>query len=210
MSKRVWVIWNDRYHARETYQPLAARLFGGAGWDVHASEDIRELLAVATPPALVVNFCAGRPEGQPALSPDEQRQLAAAVVSGMGMLYVHAGLTLIEVDTPLYELARGRFASHPPEQSPVSCAALPGVSHAILKGIAPFSAVDEHYFCQTALEGSQPFLYTTSIHGTEIGGWAHQRGAGRVACLTPGHTAAMLEQMAGLIANAAAWCAGQA
>lgn len=209
MSKPVWVVWNDRYHPRATCEPIVAQLFGGPGWQLQATEDIRQVLAPPAPPALVVNFCAGRPEGTPALGPAEQEQLAAAVARGLGMLYVHAGLTLIEVDSPLYGLTGGRFASHPPEQGLVSCAPLPGVHHPILAGIAPFAAVDEHYFCQTALAASQPFLYSTSPHGTEIAGWAHQRGQGRVACLTPGHTAAMLAQMADLIANAAAWCVGR-
>lgn len=41
MSKSVWVVWNDHYHPRATYEPIAAQLFGGPGWQLQATEDIR-------------------------------------------------------------------------------------------------------------------------------------------------------------------------
>ena len=209
MTKAICVILDDRYHPKETYRQVTEELFGRGDWVLRTTESIRDLCGLEKKPDLALNFTGGRPEGSPALSAEEQQVLVRAVEAGMGMLYVHAGLTLIEPDSPIFRLARGRFVSHPPEHLPVRCGPIPGISHPIMEGVAPFAALDEHYFCQTAIEGSQPFLCTLSQHGSEVGGWAHVQGAGRVACLTPGHTAGMLEQMRRLIANAANWCIGQ-
>jgi len=50
------------------------------------------------------------------------------------------------------------------------------------------------------------FRENRSNHGTEIGGWSHEVGSGRVACLTPGHTEGILAKMIPLIKYAAVWC----
>jgi len=83
---------------------------------------------------------------------------------------------------------------------------MPGIAHPVMQGVEPFMAPDEHYFCYVDVEKTQPFMVSRSEHGTEIGGWAHEYGKGRVCCLGPGHNVPAVNAMKPLIASAAAWC----
>ena len=52
-------------------------------------------------------------------------------------------------------------------------------------------------------------MVSRSIQGTEIAGWPHQIGKGRVCGITPGHNAPILAKMYKLLDNAAHWCVGE-
>jgi type 1 glutamine amidotransferase len=106
----------------------------------------------------------------------------------------------------MFGLARGSFIMHPEGNPPVYCCALADAAHPAAAGLASFEAPDEHYFCLVDVEKTKPFLCSRSAAGTEIAGWAHQRGKGRVCCLTPGHTEQMVGAMRPHIAGAVRWC----
>ena len=76
-----------------------------------------------------------------------------------------------------------------------------------MEKIEPFVTADEHYFCRVNIENVTPLMVGVSDAGTEIAGWAHTLGKGRVCCLTPGHNHPMLIKMRPLMENAADWCA---
>jgi len=207
MPKKVTVISNDMYHFYETYEPISKRLFSGPEWELTMQDYIRPVVEAAEKPDLLINFTigCGKPDNNAHLTLDEQKVLEQAVEAGMRALYVHASMAVVAAGSPMYALTLGRFASHPKEHDPVFCCAIPGTHHPIMKGIAPFEAPDEHYFCTVDLEKATPFLATISVAGTEIGGWSQLKGKGRVVSLTPGHTVAMLDKMEPLLRNAIQW-----
>lgn len=208
MLKSVIVVWNDFYHRAETYHDIVHKVFGNETWELRCTERIRDVVRLDPKPDLVVNFTigCGYPDNDPPLLPEEQQVLLDAVMEGMGMLYVHGGLAVIEEGSPIHRMALGRFASHPAEHNSVTVCALPGCTHPIVKGIEPFAAPDEHYFCQVDMDRATPLLCSVSSAGTEIAGWCQDLGNGRACSITPGHTAEMLNHMERLLCNAADWC----
>jgi type 1 glutamine amidotransferase len=206
MARSVFIVWDDKYHPKSIYTPMVDSVFDGGAWEVCASSSARDLLGAAKQPDLAVFLSAGISEGEEPLSGSEQEALCVMVEAGMGIIYIHAGLTRILPDTPMFGLSRGYFIMHPEGNPPVRCCALPDAAHPAAEGIAAFEEPDEHYFCVVDVERTQPFLCSRSPAGTEIAGWAHTRGGGRVCCLTPGHTGQMLEAMAPVIENAVKWC----
>ncbi len=207
MAKTVFVIWDDFYHPAKTYADIVGKIFKNNEWELTITRDARDLFKPERAPDLTVNLSLGRPEGADELNRAERERLKAMTEKGMGMLYIHAGMAYIDEASPVFEIARGRFLHHPEPHNPVYVGAVPGIKHPILEGFVPFEEPDEHYFCKVDMERTQPFLYSASKCGTEIAGWAHSLGEGRVCGLTPGHTEPMLAKMERLVKNAADWCA---
>lgn len=208
MKKTVYVVWNDMYHHAEIYHDIAYKVFENDQWDVHYTDFSRDVVNLDKKPDLMVNFTigCGDPDNNDHISLSEQQILLDAVAGGMGMLFVHAGMAVIDPSSPMFRMSLGHFASHPKEHNPVYVRALPGCTHPIVQGVEPFEAPDEHYFCQVDMDKATPFLCSVSIAGTEIAGWCQELGAGRTCGITPGHTAEMLSNMEKLLTNAANWC----
>jgi len=203
MKKSVLVIWHDKWHPDTTYEAAINELFGS--WDLKTDKSIYALAKADKAPDLAIMLAAAIPHEEE-LSEADQKAICGMAENGMGMLYIHAGLTRIKLDTPIYGLTHARFIMHPQGQPPVYNGAIPGFAHPVMDGIAPFEDADEHYFCYVDAEKTQPFLFSRSEHGTEIGGWAHEYGKGRVCCIGAGHTVAIVDKMKPIITSAAAWC----
>jgi len=203
MKRSVYVIWHDRWHPDINYEAALNSIFGA--WDMKTDKSMLTLSRAEKAPDLAILLSAAIPPEE-TLSDDDQVALCRMAENGMGLLYIHAGLTRIQLGTHMFGLSHARFIMHPQGEPPVYNCRMTGISHPIMDGIAPFEAADEHYFCYVDTENTQPFLVSRSEHGTEIGGWAHEFGKGRVCCLTPGHTVEMINKMKPLIESAAAWC----
>ena len=104
----------------------------------------------------------------------------------------------------------GVFTHHPP-QCDVTIMPVPSAAPALTAGVTPFTLKDEHY--HMTFEDSQAvvFMYTTSEHGQQPGGWTRCVGAGRVCMLTPGHNLEVWTAPAyqTLLLNAMCWCSKQ-
>ena len=209
MAKSIYVVWNDEYHPEKTYTAITKKLFGGSDWELQTSYVAQDVLKLEKAPDLMLNFTVGRPNGVKDMGYTEQGYLKKMVEDGMGIMYVHAGLACIQEFTPIYEIALGHFASHPQPHYPTYVCPLPGIDHPILNGVSVFEEPDEHYFCKIDIKNVKPFLCSRSVAGTEIAGWTHEIGKGRVCCLTPGHTEEMLDKMSTLLLNSAKWCTRQ-
>ena len=203
MKKTVLVIWHDKWHPDTTYEATINELF--AEWYIKTDKSMLALTRAETAPDLAIILSAGMPDDE-SLSDADQSAICRMAESGMGVLYIHAGLTRILDNSPMFTLSRARFILHPQGQPPVYSCAAPDVAHPIMAGIEPFDALDEHYFCYVDVENTHPFMFSRSEHGTEIGGWAHEYGKGRICCLGPGHTVDAVKKMKPLILSAAAWC----
>lgn len=207
--KQALIIWDDRYHPQETYREVVRKsLEETEKWVVRKTTRVRDLLTAEPKPELCIFFTLVCPEGEEGLTEEEQERMKKMAEDGMGMVFVHAGLTRIADHTPLFALTGGRFLRHPDKQEEVCCVKLPGCTHPVMEGFEAFSAMDEHYFCKVDIERVIPLMVSVSGAGTEIAGWAHTVGKGRICCLSPGHEKAMAEKMQGVIVRAAEWCAG--
>ncbi|GGA37125.1 ThuA domain-containing protein [Paenibacillus physcomitrellae] len=211
MKKNALIIWNDVYHPKEVLITAVEKLFDPSEWDIRKTERARDLLEFVTPPDLTVLFTNGRPEGETDLSFAEQSLIVDKVRGGMGILFYHAGLVLIDEGSPFYrELNSGRFVHHP-EQSDVTVSPLLGVSHPITEGVGEFRQNDEHYFCQVDVTRTRLLACATSVHLTSVSVWCHDYGEGRVAGISQGHTLEMQNdpEMLKLTGNAIRWLTGK-
>ena len=186
-----------------TYEAALNDLFGS--WDMKTDKSMLTLAKAEKAPDLAIVLSAAMAQGE-SLSVADQEAICKMAAGGMGMLYIHAGLTRIELGSPIFDLTHAYFIKHPEGQPPVYNGAIPGFSHPVMEGVEPFEGADEHYFCYIDAEKTQPFMFSRSEHGTEIGGWAHDYGKGRVCCLGAGHTVEIVEKMKPIIESAAAWC----
>ncbi|RJX41551.1 hypothetical protein D3P09_06185 [Paenibacillus pinisoli] len=209
--KTVYIIRDDVNHPKEVIDPVMERVFDADRWNVVLTDRARDLVEHAAEADLAMWFTNGRPEGEANLSVEEQGVIVDRVKAGMGMLFVHAGLVLIEEDSPFYaELNSGRFIEHSPHHVPVTTVPARSIEHPVIRGIEAFTATDEHYYCQVDTSRTDVLLLSTSKHVTAAGGWAHSVGQGRVVALTPGHTTDALgnPQMVQLMKNGSDWAIG--
>ncbi|MGB8452886.1 MAG: ThuA domain-containing protein [Anaerocolumna sp.] len=207
MKKKVVIVWNDFYHPKEVIEPALKKLFTEDYWDIVKTESARELLETDLKADLAVFYTNGRTEGETDLTYEEQSVIVNKVKNGMGILFYHAGLVMIEKDSPFYkELNSGRFIHHP-EQCEVTVSPIKNASHPITKDIIPFTQKDEHYFCQVDVTHTNLLACATSGHMTAASVWCHDFGSGRVAGISQGHTLEMQndEHMLILTANTIKW-----
>lgn len=208
-KKNVLIVWDDYYHPEANYREAVRKSFEEQEpWQVTKTHRIRDILSMDPKPDLCIYFTVGCPQGEEQLSLSEQEQVKELVESGMGMMFIHAGMACIQDDTPFFELARGRFASHPEPHYDVCCTKIPGCTHPVMEGIEPFVSPDEHYFCHVDVDCVIPLMTGASEAGTELAAWAHTVGKGRIVSMTPGHNHPMLIKMRPLMENAAKWCTG--
>ena len=126
-SKNVLIVWDDYYHPEANYREAVRKSFEEQEpWQVTKTHRIRDILSMDPKPDLCIYFTVGCPQGEEQLSLSEQEQVKELVESGMGMMFIHAGMACIQDDTPFFELARGRFASHPEPHYDVYCTKIPG------------------------------------------------------------------------------------
>ena len=211
MKKKVTIIWNDGWHPKDDIEPAVDVIFAGEDWQVVKTERARDLLEPEGVPDLALFYTNGRPQGETDLTDEEQAAIARLVENGMGILYIHAGLTIIEEGNPFYQtLNSGRFASHPPKCD-VTMTPIKGLDHPILKDVPTFTAFDEHYYCPMHPEETQVLMCAASSYSVTASVWCHQHGKGRVCSITQGHTLEMQTNpgMIRLVGNAALWLTGQ-
>jgi uncharacterized protein len=208
VAKTVYVIRDDMYHPKEVIDPQIERVFDQREWNVVLTDRLREVLESDEKIDLMMLLTVGRPDGESDITYEEQNRVVAKVKDGMGVMFVHAGLVLIEADSPFYsELNSGRFIGHSHNHVPVENVPIRNVSHPVLDGITSFTAMDEHYYCQIDIAQTDMLMLSTSEAVTAISAWAHSVGKGKVVGMTPGHTTEALgdPQMIRLMQNAANW-----
>jgi type 1 glutamine amidotransferase len=206
--KTVYVIRDDIYHPKEMIDPQVEMVFDRSEWKVVLTDRLRDVLESEEQIDLTMLFTVGRPDGESDIKYEEQSRIVDKVKAGMGIMFVHAGLVLIEADSPFYsELNSGRFLGHSHNHVPVDNVPIRNVSHPVLDGITGFTAMDEHYYCQIDIARTDMLMLSTSEVVTAIGAWAHSVGKGKVVGMTPGHTTEALgnPQMIRLMQNAANW-----
>jgi type 1 glutamine amidotransferase len=138
------------------------------------------------------------------VSEEVQQAFTSYVRAGHGLLVVHSG-TVYERVPEMRQLIGGAFLEHP-KQCPVTIE--PREGRPLTAGSYAFTVVDEHYMMAFDDESADVFMTTTSVNGTQPGGWTRLEGKGRVCVLTPGHNVEVWLHPAyqTLLCNAMRWC----
>ncbi len=122
-----------------------------------------------------------------------ERAIEAFVNAGGGLAALHAGLASYDYAAPYGRTTRGTFLFHPPEHPEfrvrLLCAPHPqGAPHPLLRDFSEFTLRDEMYFVRVDSARTERLLEVYSPdYGNSTAAWAHEQGAGRVFCFTPGH-----------------------
>lgn len=210
MKKALFLV-GDYWHHADTLQPLAELLFDASQWEVCFTEDPAQLFAFQ--PDLVISFKDPVENDQiptPVWCGDAWTQrLFRLVEQGCGLMLMHAALTDMPAKHAIVtQMIQSIFVTHPP-QCPVTVR--PVKAHPVMAGVAAFTfpEPDEHYVMEMLADAHVEMLaYTESRHGQQPGVWVKRLGAGRVCCITPGHTTKNLtcDAYVQLLKNAANWC----
>jgi type 1 glutamine amidotransferase len=125
-----------------------------------------------------------------------EEAIAAFVRSGGSLVGLHAGLASYAHAGPYGSTLHGTFLIHP-EQHPEFRVRSTGASHVLLEGFAEVSFRDEMYFVHVDSQDTTRLLESSAPdYGSSTAAWAHECGAGRVFCFTPGHRTEVLEDPA--------------
>ena len=139
---------------------------------------------------------------------DVEEAIVRYVHDGGAFFAWHSGLASYEEDGAYCNMLRGHFVHHPAEHQIVRYR----YQECAMTGIRPvdgasFEFADEHYFVVCDRSQTNVFLTSESEDGHSTAGWAHEFGAGRVACLTPAHTVEGLlhPEFGALIGSVISW-----
>ncbi|MBS4218632.1 ThuA domain-containing protein [Bacillus sp. FJAT-49711] len=136
---------------------------------------------------------------------DEEASIISKYVENGGSWFAwHSGLASYEVNTYI-NMLKGYFEYHP-EMSQVKYSA--DSQNDVTDPNLEYEIIDEHYFIDCDVEGTNIFLRSESKDGKSAAGWAHHYGEGRVLCLTPAHTeeALLHPKTIQLVSDSIKWC----
>lgn len=139
---------------------------------------------------------------------DKAMLIERYVAQGGGFLALHSGVSGYDLNPVMVNLAKAVFTHHPQGLIEVS---YEGTAPAFPVPTPCFSGQDEQYFVRFVADNTQHFLRSSNPqHGLSPAGWAHGHGAGRVLCITPGHTREILtnRDFQTLLAGSLRWCLG--
>ena len=211
--KHVFFLTGDFWHHTDTIEPLVKVLFDDS-WEVHFTERPEEMLQLETTPDLIITF-KDPIENDQIPTPvwcDEiwtKKLFENVIEKGTGFLVMHAAVTDMEPDHPIVrDMIQSLFISHP---APCPVTFRPTKEHPILEGVSEFtfSGPDEHYVMSMIDNADVEIIANTvSQNGTQPGMWVKQLGAGRICCITPGHTTEnlMCNEYVKVMKNAITWC----
>lgn len=207
--KKVLVIRDDFYHPKENIDPILRDVFPEREWEMILTDRVRYILEnKAVGFDVVVFFTNGIPKGEAYITYEQQDEIVSLVEVGMGIMFVHAGVVLIEADSPFYQkLHSGRFIAHSDEHVLVKTEAIRNINHPIIKNVKPIIGMDEHYFCTVNVDKVDMLMMSSSEEITSVGAWCSQIGKGKSFSIVPGHTEEALhsKEMLRVLKNAVAW-----
>lgn len=214
MKKRAFFLMGDYWHPADTIAPLAPLLLPPETWDATVTQDPAALPAER--PDLLVSLKDPVENNQiptpPWCDAAWTDTVKAWVDDGMGFLAIHAALADLPREHPMArDLLLSVFVRHP-AQCPVRF--VPTDAHPVTEGVEAFTLPenDEHYHMDMLdAAGTRILGETRSAHGSQPGLWVHERGRGRICCVTPGHVTPNLTfpPYVRLLRNAVRWCVSQ-
>ena len=207
---RALVLCDDRWHPAATARRgLGALVEQGFefDWIENAGDWSAERMAEYTLVIMDKSNEVSSSDHRPWATEATQQAFVNFVRAGNGLLVVHSGSAGYSQMPVLRALMGGTFVSHPP-QCLVTVEPIAG--HPLSVGVTTFTVMDEHYHMAFDDQEAKLFLTTTSVHGTQPGGWTRTEGDGRVCMICPGHNVEVWLEPSFQVAllNALRWCGG--
>jgi len=145
------------------------------------------------------------------MTQEQEYTIARFVEAGGALIVHHSGLASYRRVGPFFDTVRGYFLMHPEHHptfliraaGPADLPALPDFS-----AQPPVQITDEMYFTYVDTSRTTALLDLWSDrYGGSRAAWAHQAGAGRVFCFTPGHGREVLsdERIAHMLFRGIRW-----
>ena len=190
MGQKIMLLLGGAYHNFEGYEKATVPLLTRAGYEPVATYDKDEIKTLDDSYAAVVVYTSfgGATDNKGNLEEDLNADQVAAlkdyVAGGGGLLGAHCATVMGESGSTLHKLYGGRFIEHPPMFSfGVYPMRLP---HPVTDGVGAFTVYDEFYF-QDLTEDSLVLMtaYDRGVCHPMV--WVRTEGAGKVACVAPGH-----------------------
>jgi type 1 glutamine amidotransferase len=210
----VLVLCDDYWHPAEVIergfrgikQELFSFDFVTAPKDILTPEMIKAFPVIANCKTDMINAANKAPWFEPGVTEVCVEEFDTYVREGGGFLSLHAANTAKE-KTGYGLFVKNIFIGHPPR-----CTVDVKISgsHPIVKGVRDFSIRDEHYQIECFADESALLFQTVSESGgVQTGGYAMERGKGRICVMTPGHILSVWQHPAWqqLLINALLWCA---
>ena len=153
--------------------------------------------------------CANRTPWFDHLPEVQVKDFEAYVRSGHGFLGLHAGNSYFwdkEDENPYCRFIGCAFVRHPDR---CDIEVRPEGTHPITDGAVPFRIHDEHYEIDHLLPDAQVILRSTSeTGGTQVAGYVHTLGEGRMCSLIPGHVLSVFDDPTyrTILRRAIRWC----
>jgi uncharacterized protein len=209
MSKNALLLLGGTWHAFEAFRQWLTPLLADCGYDVLATYDMDALLRLEGVDLVVQYTSYGVhpqfPEAVPGLANNQAQALADWVAGGGKLLGVHSATVVGPEPNPIQEALLGaRFIEHPPQFAftvyPVARA------HPLIADVEAFTVHDEFYM--------QAYGDDIAIHMMALDRgqahpmvWTRPHGAGAVAYIGMGHSAAVwaLPPYDRLLRNAVGW-----
>lgn len=141
-----------------------------------------------------------------ALTEHEAEALYAFAEKGGAVLILHNGISIQSRDK-LREMMGAKFLTHPPRE----VIRFEVKNHPITQGCGGFELSEEPYRFEMTGDGKEIFLTYIYRNQEYPAGWCKGVGRGRLAFLTPGHTAEIFDcpAYAALIRKSMEWCLGR-
>ena len=211
MNKRALLLLGGTWHAFEEFRAWLTPLLSACGYELQATYDMDALLRLEDVDLLVQYTSFGVhprfPEAVPGLTLAQAQALSDWVSGGGRLLGVHSATVIGPEPNPMQEALLGaRFIEHPPQFAftvyPVARA------HPLLDGVEAITVHDEFYM---QCYGDDIMVHMLAIDRGQAHPmvWTRTQGAGAVAYIGMGHSAAVwtLPQYGRLFCNAVGWLA---
>jgi type 1 glutamine amidotransferase len=212
---RMAAVLGDYYHTPEAQRAAIEKTAGGLGAEVDVFLDPRGVPWDSLSRwAVLIMAREGRVA--PTVSPDvwftaaHERAVSEFVRGGGALVCLHAGLSMYGHDGVYGRTSHGSFINHPVEHPDFHIRPTRAV-HQVTRGVKEFPIRDEMYFVRVDSAETTILMESWSPdYGSSAAAWAHQIGAGRVFCFTPGHRDEVLASPSYLavLENGLRWAAG--
>jgi len=195
MKQKVIGFLGDFYHQKK---PMETAIFKaadsvGLNFDCQFLTQSDFAYALAQMPEAIVIGAENRVNPEDAkvnvwLNDNIDDKLESYVENGGSLIVIHSGLASYPPESKFRKLTKGSFVSHPPEHCEVRYYTpdLCGISDG--SPSYDFKILDEFYIVEVDVDQTNVFLYSScNEHGTNLAGWYHNYGEGKVVCLVPTH-----------------------
>ena len=190
-ARRITLLLGGNFHDLAGFEATVVPFLQAEGYEVQATRDFDSLLSLSISDTDVVMLYTclngtenGDLEGRD-FSAEQTSALSSLVVSGCGLLALHAATVSGSGNKEKARLLGGAFVSHPPDMLSFTVTPVEQ-QHPIIDGIEAFEVFDEFYIERH--DDSVDIHMTAGLDGDVYPMvWSRSEGKGKVVHIAPGH-----------------------